>query len=216
MLPAHSGSVSRSPPDTQWALVPRQPLLSPLLAPVQWETMAHGEADCLGSHTMSHPRSIRSRPKGIQSQWDELESKLRGWRWERSQVQRQTLVRDPSSLSKIPVEGKGQPGARVAANLRMHCWPVDMTVTGTGREVVEEIDVYPTVGQETLQATPFMSPVRTARKPEGRWNNNRSKIYIITYTVVSTPYKQSIPRLSLLGFMRWNLVCPCWPTPPKC
>lgn len=37
--------------------------LSPLLAPVQWETMAHGEADCLGSHTMSHPRSIRSRPK---------------------------------------------------------------------------------------------------------------------------------------------------------
>lgn len=135
---------------------------------------------------MSHPRSIRSHPKGIQSKWDELESKLRGWRWEWSQVQRQTLVRDPS---KIPVEGKSQPGAQVAANLRMHCWPVDMTVTGR-REVVEEIEVYPTVGQETLQATPFMSPVRTARKPEGRWNNNGSKIYIITYTVVSTPYKQ--------------------------
>lgn len=48
-------------------LFPGQPLLSPLLAPVQWETMVHGEADCLGSHTMSHPRSIRSRPKGIQS-----------------------------------------------------------------------------------------------------------------------------------------------------
>lgn len=67
MLPAHSGSVSRSPPGTQWALVPRQPLLSPLLAPVQWETMAYEEADCLGSHTMSHPRSLRSRPKRIQS-----------------------------------------------------------------------------------------------------------------------------------------------------
>lgn len=82
MLLAHSGSVSRSPPGTQWALVPRQPLLSPLLAPVQWETMAHGEADCLGSHTMSHPRSTGSRPKGIQSKWDVLESKLRGWRWD--------------------------------------------------------------------------------------------------------------------------------------
>lgn len=82
MLPAHSGSVSRSPPGTQWALVPRQPLLSPLLAPVQWETMAYEEADCLGSHTMSHPRSLRSRPKRIQSKWEVLENKLRGWRWD--------------------------------------------------------------------------------------------------------------------------------------
>lgn len=75
-----------------------------------------------------------------------------GW----SQVQRQSLVRDPSSLSEIPVEGEGQggPGARVASGIPQNILSVDVTVKGR-RDTVEETGVYPTVGQlETLQDSP--------------------------------------------------------------
>lgn len=49
---------------------------------------------------MSHPRSIRSRPKGTHSKWEVLDSKLRGWRWG-------GVRSSDHALSEIPVEAEG-------------------------------------------------------------------------------------------------------------